>query len=350
MCPKEKGLAMHTNVFISEVIEALVADDMERARDARPVVPIFFTIDDSYAPYLGIALHSLASNASAAYAYDINVLHDGLSEEHMAKLRALARPGFNIRFFQMVDKIAGIENAHCNKLRQDYFTLTIFFRLFIPVMFPEYDKGIYIDSDVVVPGDISKLFEIDLGDNLIGACRDLSITGVPELVAYTNDGVGVGIENYINSGVLLMNCKALREAKLDERFLNLLEAYHFDNIAPDQDYLNVLCHDRIRYLDPCWDAMPVIGEPEMEDPQLIHYNLFAKPWCYDGIPYGDYFWRFAHETDFLEEARANKDGYSEQQKASDASCMATLIRRAGEIANADFNFRTVFNSGQEARL
>lgn len=38
-----------------------------------------------------------------------------------------------------------------NRLRSDYFTMTIYFRIFIPDMYPEYDKAIYIDSDIVVP-------------------------------------------------------------------------------------------------------------------------------------------------------------------------------------------------------
>lgn len=348
---------MTASTLVQEVVEARGPAESAPAREARAkepaareVVPLFFTIDDSYAPYLGVALRSLIDNASRAYDYDINVLHEGLSDEHLRKLEALAEPGFRLRFFRMADKIEGIENAKHNKLRQDYFTLTIFFRLFIPAMFPEYDKGVYLDSDVVVPGDVSKMYETDLGSDLIGACRDLSIVGIPEFVEYTDKAVGVGIESYINSGVLLMNLKALREARLDERFLDLLDRYHFDNIAPDQDYFNVLCHGRITYLDPSWDAMPIEGQPEMARPQLIHYNLFAKPWLYDDIPYGDYFWRYARETDFLDEALACKRGYSDEQKASDAASAARMVRRAAEITSAGNTFSSVFNTGKEARL
>lgn len=314
------------------------------------VIPVFFTIDDGYAPYLGVALHSLIKNASRGYTYEIYILHSELSPEHMAKLKALAEPGFNLHFVRMADKIEGIANEHCNKLRQDYFTLTIFFRLFIPAMFPEYDKGICLDSDIVVHGDISEMFETDLGTDFLGACQDMSIVGIPELVAYTNDAVGVGIRNYINSGVLLMNLERLRQAKLDERFLELLQRYHFPNIAPDQDYLNALCHGNIHYLDPAWDAMPVVGEPEMERPKLVHYNLFAKPWLYDNIPYRDLFWSYAAETDFYDEIVRGKKAYSKEQKASDRECMATLVRRSAELARADFNFKAIFNRGIEPRL
>lgn len=353
---------MTPTTLVREIIEAPGRDvaapapgspDARRWEDGaavRQIIPIFFTIDDGYAPYLGIALHSLIQNASRDYDYDINILHDGLSPEHLQKLEALAEPGFDLRFYRMADKIAGIENAHHNKLRQDYFTLTIFFRLFIPAMFPEYDKGIYLDSDIVVPGDVSKMYETDLGDNLLGACRDLSILGIPEFVEYTNDVVGVGIQNYINSGVLLMNLQALREARLDDRFLELLYKYHFENLAPDQDYLNVLCHGRITYLDPCWDAMPIEGQDEMDRPQIVHYNLFSKPWCYDGIPYGNYFWYYALQTEFLDEVLDNKLNYSDQQKASDAACAAAMVEHGRELIGAGFGFSSVFNTGIEARL
>lgn len=323
---------------------------MKQDDTTKGVIPIFFTINDAYAPYMGIAVHSIMSGASRDFDYDIVIMHQELSEKNVQKLKSMECEGFHFRFVPMEGELEGITNRHCNKLRQDYFTLTIFFRLFIPEMFPEYDKGIYLDSDIVVPGDISSLFNVDLGDNLIGACRDLSIRNVPELVAYTNKGVGVGIENYINSGVLLMNLRKLRECGLERRFLELLTTYHFDNVAPDQDYLNVLCHNKIAYLDPSWDAMPVIGEDPMEFPNLIHYNLFAKPWCYDDIPYEDYFWYYANESPFRDEAKENRDKYSEEQKASDEACMKQLLAHGQEIADAPFNFRVVFESGQEARL
>ena len=321
-----------------------------RRQATRPVIPIFFTIDDAYAPYMGVALNSIEKNASPSYDYDVVIMHEPLSEEHRRKIEALERPGFRLRFVPMAEQIEGITNRHSNKLRQDYFTLTIFFRLFIPEMFPEYDKGIYLDSDIVVPGDISKLYEQDLGDCLIGGCRDLSIVGVPELVEYVRRGVGVELESYINSGVLLMNLDELRRRGLSQRFLELLTTYHFENLAPDQDYLNVLCHERIKYLDKSWDAMPTFDQEPMDDPQLIHYNLFMKPWCYEGIPYSDYFWKYAADSGFADEALDQLHAYSDEQRASDTACMQRMAHHGKEISEAPFNFRMAFEAGQEKRL
>ena len=149
---------------------------------------------------------------------------------------------------------------------------------------------------------------------------------------------------------LLMNLKKLRDVQLDQRFLEVLNQYHFDTIAPDQDYINVLCHGNILYLPECWDVMPGQNKPELAAPRLIHYNLFFKPWCYDGIQYSEVFWQYARESGYLTEIEENKRNYSDAQKEADSECLAKLIRTGAEIAARDFNFRTVFNSGKERRL
>ena len=262
-------------------------------------IPIFFTIDDSYAPFLAVALNSAIKNANPDRNYRAIVLHQDLSETNIAKLQSLQADNFKIELTPMKANFDALDDRMSNRLRCDYFTLTIYFRLFIPAMFPQYDKGIYIDSDVVLTDDIAKLFDIGIGDNYIGACNDLSIADIPPLVAYTENAIGVKAKEYINSGVLLMNLKKLRDSDLEGHFLNLLSTYHFDSIAPDQDYLNAMCNGKIYYLDEAWDAMPNDAKPQLEKTYLIHYNLFSKPWCYDGVQYEKEFWEYAEDSGYI---------------------------------------------------
>jgi len=312
------------------------------------IIPIFLCIDDKYAPFLNVALSSMIRNASKDYTYHIIVLYDELSDENRRCIEAFAGENVMIRLVSMENRLSGITDQ--NRLRADYVTLTIYFRLFIPVMFPEYDKGIYLDSDIVIPGDISELYQFELEDNYIGAVADHSVADVPQLVNYIENGIGIETRYYINSGVLLMNLKKLREAALEQRFLELMNTWHFDCIAPDQDYLNVMCHGKITYLPADWDAMPTQGRAHMASPKLIHYNLFAKPWYYDNVQYEEYFWDYARDTDYLPHIMDIKTRYSEEDRASDSECMKLLLFRGEEIASAKENFRTVFNEGKEKRL
>lgn len=312
-------------------------------------IPVFFSIDDNYAPLLAVALRSAIVHADPARRYRAIVLHQGLDAAHQEKIQALETENFRVDFRSLENSFASITDCMGNRLRCDYFTLTIYFRLFIPALFPEYDKGVYVDSDVVFTEDVAKLYDVELGDALLGACPDLSISGVPELVQYTEQAVGAAPGGYINSGVLLMDLKKLREAGLEERFLSLLNTYHLDTIAPDQDYINAMCKGRMLYLPAEWDAMPGPGEP-LARPCLVHYNLFSKPWCYDGIQYGDIFWQYAAQSGYADELRAFKAAYSDEQKHSDAACMQRLVTRGVEITRSDKTFRKLAESGVAVRL
>ncbi len=313
-------------------------------------IPVFFTIDDAYAPCLAVALNSAIKNADKSRSYRAIVLHQGLNKENIEKLQALSTDNFKIDITPMQNNFEALDDRMSNRLRCDYFTLTIYFRLFIPTMFPQYDKGVYIDSDVVLTDDIANLFDTDIGDNLIGACNDLSIADTPPLVAYTENAIGVKKHEYINSGVLLMNLKKMREEHFEEHFLTLLNTYHFDTIAPDQDYLNAICNGKIYYLDEKWDAMPNDQKPPLEKTSLIHYNLFSKPWCYDNIQYEDEFWYYAQDSGYIDEIKKYKETYSDEQKKADSDCMELLVRRGTEIQSNEITFKNLEQKGVKIKL
>ena len=277
-------------------------------------------------------------------------MHENLSDANIKKLKSLETENFQIELTPMKANFEVLDDRMSNRLRCDYFTLTIYFRLFIPAMFPEYDKGIYIDSDVVLTDDIAKLFDTDIGDNFIGACNDLSIADIPPLVAYTENAVGVKGKEYINSGVLLMNLKKMRECDFEGHFLNLLNTYHFDSIAPDQDYINAMCNGKIYYLDEVWDAMPNEAKPPIKDTKIIHYNLFSKPWCYDNVQYEEFFWKYAEDSGYLDEIKEYKSTYSNEQKKADGECLDLLISRGESIPQNEITFKKLHEKGVKIRL
>lgn len=313
-------------------------------------IPIFFTIDDSYAPFLAVALNSAIKNSDPQRNYNAIVLYQDLGADNISRLQSLQTENFKIELMPIRANMEALDDRMSNRLRCDYFTLTIYFRLFIPSMFPQYDKGIYIDSDVVLTDDIAKLFDIDIGENYIGACNDLSIADIPPLVAYTEKAVGVNAKEYINSGVLLMNLKKMRDDDLEGHFLSLLNKYHFDSIAPDQDYLNAMCNGKIYYLEEKWDTMPNDAKPMLTETSLIHYNLFSKPWCYDGIQYEEQFWNYAQDCGFIDEIREFKASYTEDKKKTDSECLELLVRRGMEIPENDITFKKMNEKGVRIRL
>lgn len=268
-------------------------------------VPVFYSISDDFTPYAAVSLHSLVKHADPKRDYTVTFLHQGLIRDHEKALAAYNRDNVHIKFYEMSDELLKpIQDRKENYLRGDFFAMSIFYRLFIPDLFPEYDKVVYIDSDTVLNDDIAKLYDHDLGNNLLGACTDTSIQFVEKMLRYIKEVLALDPKEYINSGMLVMNAKAFREENFVDKFFSLLGRYHFDCIAPDQDYLNEICSGRIKYLDGRWNAMPNENTAALENPGLIHYNLFFKPWRFSGIQYEDYFWTNAEETIFADELKA----------------------------------------------
>lgn len=313
-------------------------------------IPIFYAIDDGYAKFVAVSIKSLIMNANNNYNYDINVIYENLSEENAKKLKSLETDNVKIILTEMNQNLSMITDKLGNRLREYTFTLTIFFRLFIPVMFPKYDKCIYIDADTVIPGDISRLYNEDLGNNYLGCIVDKSTIDNEILASYFEEVVGIPRDKYINSGVLLMNSKKLRELKIDEKFLDLYTKYGFDVIAPDQDYINSMCYGHIKYLSDIYDAMPNPNNKEVENPVIIHYNLFLKPWQYDDVQYYDYFWKYAKSTPFYNEILEIKNSYTNEDRKKDSEWMDLMVSRAESLVGTQNTLKNVFESGKETRL
>ena len=313
-------------------------------------IPIFYAIDDGYSKFVAVSIKSLIMNANNNYNYDINVIYENLSEENAKKLKSLETDNVKIILTEMNQNLSMITDKLGNRLREYTFTLTIFFRLFIPVMFPKYDKCIYIDADTVIPGDISRLYNEDLGNNYLGCIVDKSTIDNEILASYFEEVVGIPRDKYINSGVLLMNSKKLRELKIDEKFLDLYTKYGFDVIAPDQDYINSMCYGHIKYLSDIYDAMPNPNNKEVKKPVIIHYNLFLKPWQYENVQYYDYFWKYAKFTPYYDEILEIKNSYTDEDRKKDSEWMDLMVSRAESLVGTQNTLKNVFESGKETRL
>lgn len=311
-------------------------------------IPIFFTIDEKYVPFLDVAIRSMIKNSSDEYCYKVNVLYQGLNEEQKQAIVSLSdiKENFDVEMVYMEEKMDSMISREKNWFK---WTISIYFRLFIAEMFPEIDKGIYLDSDIILLSDIAEIYNSDLGDNVLGAVHDCSVESVPVFVDYIEQAVGVPVKEYVNSGVLVMNLKKMRELEFTKNFMRLLNTYHFDNVAPDQDYFNAMCNGKILYLDTAWDTMPMAGEEIIENPKLIHYNLLGKPWHYD-VQYQDYFWDYAKESPFYEEIKDIKNNYSDEVKAFDAKAMHDLLEKAVQVPNQDVTFRKIFEKGEKIRI
>lgn len=303
----------------------------------KKIIPIFFSSDDNYIPFLDIALKSLIENASKKYIYEINILNTGLKEENINLINKNQNENFKINFFDISNKIENIKSLFKNVY---HFSIATYYRLFIESMFPKYDKALYLDCDIVVLGDISKLYNIKLGNKLVGAIREQIICSNEVFRQYTNISMGIKPEKYFNAGILLMNLKKFRENRIQDQFVSLIREYNFDVVDPDQAYLNVLCKNKVKYIKINWNKES-LEEKCKGKIQICHYALYKKPWQYDDVLNSKYFWHYAKKSPFYNQILEIKASFTEDKKLLKEKANIEIVEHAKKIINSNHTFYNV---------
>lgn len=188
-----------------------------------------------------------------------------------------------------------------------------YYRIGLPKYLPEYDKCLYLDTDVIVNVDIRELFAIDLeGYYLAGVPAVAGVIGDEK--SQRNNALRLGIpsmKSYVNAGVLLFNLQKMRADHIQEKLYALIRT-PFD--LQDQDILNKVCFGHIKLLGYRYNVSPKyfnwkedeFGEFHSADeiregrekPAVIHYIGDDKPWEDVGMKYAAAWWKaFLHMKD-----------------------------------------------------
>ena len=297
-------------------------------------IPVFFSSDDNYIPYLDVAIASLIDNASKEYTYRIIILNTGISHENIAKIKQNERAGFSIEFLDISTALAHVRTYFKNVY---HFSIVTYYRLFISSLFPQYDKIVYLDCDLVVLGDISELYNTELGENIIAAVPDQNIKSVDAFKRYIEIAISVDPDKYINAGVLLINLDAFRKNEIEKKLVRLMTAFNFDLVDPDQAYINYLCKNKIHFLPNGWNKIPT-DIPCEGKKNIVHYALYKKPWQYDDVVDGEYFWKYAKSSPFHDVIMQRKAAFGEKEKRAKEASAIDIVLHADKIAASDYTF------------
>ena len=288
------------------------------------VIPIFFAVDDNYAPFLGVAMRSLIDNASPEHSYRIYILIDRLSDKNAAILCGMAKENVSIEIIQVTEKLDALgDMLHL----RDYYTKTTYYRFFIPALFPQYDKGLYLDCDIVVTGDIAELYHTPLGECILAAAPEEVMLEVDVFGTYTEAVLDVPRTDYFSAGIMVMNLEKMRRVSLEEQFVKLLGRRTF-RVTQDQDYLNVLCRGDYYMLDSGWNKTAWDQVPLASPLNIIHYKINWKPWHYKGVRFEDEFWHYAEMTPYADMLYRMRDTYTQEMMDNDQRQYDALVEQA----------------------
>ncbi|MBQ1535097.1 MAG: glycosyltransferase family 8 protein, partial [Ruminococcus sp.] len=304
------------------------------------IIPIFYACDDAFVKYTVVSMYSMISNASKEYKYVLHILHTEISDKMKQTVNRLANDNFEISFVNVDQYLQSISD----KLPlRDYYSKTTYYRLFIAEMFPQYSKALYIDSDTVVLGDVSRLYLTDIKDAYLGACHEQAMVQTDIYGTYVEKVVGVSRYNFFNAGLMLINCEQFRLHFVLDKFIDYLHYYNFV-VTQDEDYLNLICKDHVYWLDQRWNT-ETFGQIDypIEQAEMIHYIMTNKPWHYEDCLYGEFFWKYARQTEVYDEVLAVQRSYSDEEKARDAAAGERLLELAVRETDREDNFLNRIN-------
>ena len=320
--------------------------------NTKKVIPIFFATDNNYVPFLAVALTSLLDNASNDYFYKIYILTTSLKKEYIEQLKLIcrdARPdGVSIDFVSLTEEM---DKSSGNFHLRDYYSKETYCRVFIPRVFPQYDKVIYLDCDIVVKGDISEFYNIDIGDNILGAASEEVMMEYDVFGDYVEKALGIPREKYFSAGVLLINAKKYREDDIETKFIDLMNTYTF-RVTQDEDYLNLICKDNVFWLEQQWNT-EVYGNIAYDESEfkIIHYIMVSKPWHYEDCKYANHFWKYAKETNYYDTLIEELNNTTIEDLKKDEVTLNFMLQRCEEIINIEKGtFKDIFDNGIEERL
>lgn len=274
-------------------------------------IPILFTFDEGLVMPACVCMTSLLLNAGKDTFYDIFVLHSDkfdLSKSDVARIPE--------RFSNCRITFRPVSGEFIGAYEVRGITETCYYRLLSSELIPEYDKIIYSDVDVIFRDDLSRYYDIDLGDNYFAAVDNCSRLR-PGVRKYLAEELHLNWEDgYYYSGNLVINLALIRKDNITGTFRELGRNVYDQQ---DMDIMNIACNGRFLRLSPAFCLTNYLYElivtrrREMEEefaPEeldyalskgIVHYNG-AKPWngwCH----HYDVWWEYYRKSPVFDERK-----------------------------------------------
>ncbi len=266
------------------------------------MIHIGLCADERFAMPLGVCVTSIFQSNKQNEIF-IHVLTQGLSVETERKLYQIAST-YNQRL-----QIYMVNESLFNEYPlSSHFPHSIYFRYLLPqILSEDITKVLYMDCDTVVLEDLCELWNTDITDNPIAAVRDANSDDIIE-----RNRIKIFDDSYLNSGVLLMNLQMWR----NEDGFKQLATFILNNsekcVWPDQDALNVVFHNRIKWLSFRYNFQVILSEDYNryrlhcqyhEDVKesfakivILHYSsVMQKPWLSDVLHPLAFIWRSIYQ-------------------------------------------------------
>lgn len=198
---------------------------------------ILYCLDEKnndYSRHLWVSLLSLLETNQTNRLH-IYIISASLQEKNKAELQRLADSYWQEISFYVWNEIipTNIEKLLVWKDRGYWWPLAMFYRIFWWNIWNISDRILYMDCDIIVVKDLKSFYETDFGWKSIIWAKDCPATNYERKLH-------LWINEYINSGVLLMNADKIRDIDRETEIKKVNKLYANLIKFPDMDYINLI--------------------------------------------------------------------------------------------------------------
>lgn len=230
-------------------------------------INVCLACDNNYAKYAGVVIASVLAHSKTEDWHNFYILDGGIEEDRKSEILELKSiKDCNINFIQIDESM--FEDYKKVQTHQ-YLSLAAYYRLKLSTLLPQVNKIIYFDCDIVVNSSLKELFETELGENIVGGVRDIN-----KRMLKKNSG-------YVNSGMLVMDLKKIREQNIEQQFFDWTNENIESINMGDQQIINEVLKGRIQIVDDEWNVQSsnfTNRSSYTKHPKVIHYVARRKPW------------------------------------------------------------------------
>lgn len=262
-------------------------------------IPIFFTFDNNYVEPAAVAFYSLLNKAKKDVFYKMHVLHSDITQEKQQLLANIVNKKGNAKLtFINTDGFLNDfwgNGSFSFSQANSTFTVDTIIRCFGAKFFPQYDKIIYSDVDIIFVDDISEIYDIDIQDKYIAGVKNpFAKFSKYELSHLKPEYYEMLHDKYIGGGIWVMNLKKIREDNLEEKMIKIINDDTIIKRWNDQDIVNIACNGEVGFISLNYISYPymidLLQKPDFDsdytreelydsiiNPKIIHFAA-DKPW------------------------------------------------------------------------
>lgn len=263
-------------------------------------IPVVYSTNDNYAEYVAISAFSILDSVdkSKNNEYEINIIYTDLSIEKQEVItKSLSVFSYaNVRFIDITN-IINDNSINMKSLYSSHVSKEVWYRIFIPRIFKDYEKVFFIEADTIVLNDITPFFVADeKNEKMVTA--SLNKPAVDVFDSIKSNGFMVDEDKIFNPGVMVFNIKKCLDNKFTENCVELLNNNNFK--YADEETLNIAVNGDLCVVSSDWNEFTfnfIEGKTN-----IIHYCDFIKPWNYlSFVEMSEKFWYFAEKSKLKDE-------------------------------------------------